>query len=179
MNKQLSIRMPELNLSKESAIKTSLSNLIKYNPKFKQLLESEDYKQLYDYVDSSRNSPRTRGYLTRLLYSLGIDPLLYMNYVPYDFLFLQRIPIRANIPDNISYLGLESFSDSGLIEISLPASLSYIDSYSFFNVTHLKAIQFRGTRQKWEELKKAPDWISRTTRANVGVIKCIDGEVIL
>ena len=179
MNKQLSIRMPELNLNKESDIKTSLSNLIKYNPKFKHLLESEDYKQLYNYVDSSRNSPRTRGYLTRLLYSLGIDPLLYMNYVPYDFLFLQRIPIRANIPDNISYLGLEAFSDSGLIEISLPANLRYIDNYSFFNVPHLKPIKFRGTRQEWEKLKKAPDWISEITKTNVKVVKCIDGEVTL
>ena len=47
----LSVKMPKLNLDKESDDKTNLSNLIKYDPEFRQLLESSNYKRLYSYVD--------------------------------------------------------------------------------------------------------------------------------
>lgn len=171
----LSIKIPELNIAELQDRSIDLLHLIKNDLKFKSLLESGDYEQLYNYVDR----PGTRGYLTRLLYSLGIDPLLHMNYVPNDFLCFQKKPIRANIPDNISYLGVNAFSDSGLIKISLPASLIYIDNYSFFNVPHLKTIEFRGTGYEWIKISKEPDWISETTRANVKIINCIDGEIEL
>lgn len=168
----LSVKMPKLNLDKESDDKTNLSNLIKYDPVFKQLLESSDYKRLYSYVDMS-------GLLTRLLYSLDIDVLLYLESVPKQFLLDQYVPIHVNVPDNIKSLEIYSFSDSGLLYVSLPASLSYIDNYSFFSVPHLKNIAFRGTKQEWKNLRKAPDWISERAKASVKVVKCTDGDVIL
>lgn len=168
----LSVKMPKLNLDKESDDKTNLSNLIKYDPVFKQLLESSDYKRLYSYVDMS-------GLLTRLLYSLDIDVLLYLESVPKQFLLDQYVPIHVNVPDNIKYLDLYSFADSGLRYILLPANLSYIDSYSFFDVGHLQTIAFKGTKQEWKNITKEPDWISANTKANVKVVKCIDGDVML
>lgn len=168
----LSVKMPKLNLDKESDDKTTLSNLIKYDPVFKQLLESSDYKRLYSYVDTS-------GLLTRLLYSLDIDVLLYLESVPKQFLSDQYIPIHVNVPDNIKSLEIYSFSDSGLLYISLPSSLNYIDDYSFFAVPHLKTIAFKGTKQEWKNLTKAPYWISDNVKANVKVVKCVDGDVKL
>lgn len=168
----LSVKMPKLNLDKESDDKTNLSNLIKYDPEFRQLLESSNYKRLYSYVDKP-------GLLTRLLYSLDIDVLLYLESVPKQFLSDQYIPIHVNVPDNIKSLELYSFSDSGLLYVSLPADLKYIDSYSFFAVPHLKNIAFKGTKQEWNDIIKAPDWISDSTKANVKVVKCIDGEIKL
>ncbi len=171
----LSVKMPKLNLDKESDDKTTLSNLIRYDPKFKYLLESSDYKQLYPYLNLSGKT----GLLTRLLYSLDVDVLLYLESVPNNFLLDQYVPIHVNVPDNIKYLGMHSFSDSGLLYISLPASLSYVDNYSFFAVPHLKTIAFKGTKQEWKKLRKAPDWISDSAKANVKVVKCIDGDVKL
>ena len=168
----LSVKMPKLNLDKESDDKTILSNLIKYDPIFKQLLEASDYKRLYSYVGKP-------GLLTRLLYSLDIDVLLYLDSVPKQFLSDQYIPIHVNVPDNIESLGVFSFSDSGLLYISLPATLNYIDRYSFFAVPHLKTIAFKGTKQEWKDIIKAPDWISDSTKANVKVVKCMDGEIEL
>lgn len=168
----LSVKMPKLNLDKESDDKTTLSNLIKYDPEFKQLLESSNYERLYSYVDKP-------GLLTRLLYSLDIDVLLYLESVPKQFLSDQYIPIHVNVPDNIKSLKVYSFSDSGLLYISLPATLNYIDRYSFFAVPHLKNIAFKGTKQEWNDITKAPDWISDSTKANVKVVKCIDGDVKL
>lgn len=168
----LSVKMPKLNLDKESDDKTNLSNLIKYDPVFKQLLESSDYKRLYSYVDTS-------GLLTRLLYSLDIDVLLYLESVPKQFLLDQYIPIHVNVPDNIESLEIYSFSDSGLLYVSLPSSLNYIDNYSFFSVPRLKTIAFKGTKQEWNDITKAPYWISDNVKANVKVVKCIDGDVRL
>lgn len=168
----LSVKMPKLNLDKESDDKTTLSNLIKSDPEFRQLLESSDYKRLYSYVDKP-------GLLTRLLYSLDIDVLSYLESVPKQFLSDQYIPIHVNVPDNIKSLEVYSFSDSGLGYILLPATLNYIDRYSFFAVPHLKTIAFRGTKQQWNDITKAPDWISDSTKANVKVVKCTDGDVKL
>lgn len=171
----LSVKMPKLNLDKESDDKTTLSNLIKYDPKFKQLLESSDYKELYSHLDLSGKL----GLLTRLLYSLDVDVLLYLESVPKQFLSDQYIPIHVNVPDNIKSLEIYSFSDSGLLYVSLPASLNYIDNYSFFAVPHLKTIAFKGTKQEWNAIIKAPDWISDNVKANVKVVKCVDGDVKL
>ena len=175
----LSVKIPKLNLDKESSVfdndRTTLSNLIKYDPEFKQLLKSSDYKNLYSHLDLSAQT----GLLTRLLYSLDIDVLLYLESVPKNFLYNQYIPIQVNVPDNIKSLKIYSFSDSGLGYVSLPANLNYIDKYSFFNVPYLNTIAFRGTKQEWKDLRKAPDWISDSTKANVKVVKCIDGEIKL
>ena len=168
----LSVKMPKLNLDKESDDKTTLSNLIKYDPQFKQLLEASDYEKLYSHVDKP-------GLLTHLLYSLDIDVLLYLDSVPKQFLSDQYIPIHVNVPDNIKSLNIYAFSDSGLLYVSLPANLNYIDNYSFFNVPHLNYITFRGTKQEWKNLRKAPDWISYNVKASVKIVKCIDGDVRL
>ena len=168
----LSVKMPKLNLDKESDDKTNLSNLIKHDSEFRQLLEASNYKRLYSYVDKP-------GLLTRLLYSLDIDVLLYLESVPKNFLYNQYIPIQVNVPDNIKSLKIYSFSDSGLGYVSLPANLNYIDKYSFFNVPYLNTIAFKGTKQEWNDIIKAPDWISDSTKANVKVVKCIDGEIKL
>lgn len=173
----LSVKMPKLNLDKESDDKTNLSNLIKYDPKFKQLLESSDYEKLYSHVYLHLSGKSSL--LTRLLYSLDVDVLLYLDSVPKQFLSDQYIPIHVNVPDNIKSLNVYSFSDSGLLYISLPATLNYIDRYSFFAVPHLKTIAFKGTKQEWDGITKAPDWISDSTKANVKVVKCIDGDVKL
>lgn len=171
----LSVKMPKLNLDKESDDKTTLSNLVKYDPGFKQLLESGDYKELYSHLDLSGKT----GLLTQLLYSLDIDVLLYLESVPGQFLSDRYVPIHVNVPDNIKSLEMFSFSDSGLLYISLPANLNYIDNYSFFNVRHLKTIAFKGTKQEWSNVRKAPDWISDWAKENVKVVKCIDGDVTL
>lgn len=171
----LSVKMPKLNLDKESDDKTALYNLIRYDPKFRQFLECSDYKELYSHLDLSGKA----GLLTRLLYSLDVDVLLYLENVPNNFLLDQYIPIHVNVPDNVKYLGLHSFSDSGLIYISLPANLKYIDNYSFFAVPHLKTIAFRGTKQEWKKLRKAPDWISDSAKSKVKVVKCVDGDINL
>lgn len=178
MNKSdLSVEIPELNFTKSYEYPLGLTSYIKKDPTFRELLNSNDYKELYNYVS---DVSIVTGQLTRLLYSLGFDPLRDLTFVPSHFLYGQNCtPIYVTVPDNIEYLDVFSFAKCALTTISLPATLRYIDRYVFFDTPYLARIEFRGTKEQWKKVRKIASWISGATLTNVNKIICTDGKVKL
>ena len=173
----LSVKIPKLEVNNPDDFPSQLMSYIKNDPTFRELLDSNNYKELYSYIS---NSSTVTGQLTHLLYSLGFDPLKELTFVPRNFLSSQHYPpIYVTIPDNIEYLDVNSFAISDLTTISLPANLRYIDRFAFYYNTHFKSIEFRGTKEQWKKVRKIPDWISGASITNVGKIICKDGKIKL
>lgn len=173
----LSVKIPELKVNSPADFPLGLLSYIKNNPKFRELMDSGDFEELYSYVS---DVPIVTGQLTRLLYSLGFDPLKELTFVPRNFLYSQHYPpTYVTVPDNIEYLDVNSFAISGLTTISLPASLRYIDRDAFYDTAYLQSIEFRGTKEQWKKVRKIPGWISGYSITNVEKIICKDGEVKL
>ena len=173
----LSVKMPELKVTKPEDFPSGLLSYIKNNPEFRELMDSGDFKELYSYVS---NSSTVTGQLTHLLYSLGFDPLKELTFVPRNFLSSQHYPpTYVTIPDNIEYLDVNSFAISDLTTISLPANLRYIDKFAFYATPYLERIEFRGTKEQWKKVRKIPGWISGASITNVEKIICKDGKVKL
>ena len=171
----LSVKMPELKVTKPEDFPLGLLSYIKNNPEFRELMDSGDFKELYSYVS---NSSTVTGQLTHLLYSLGFDPLKELTFVPRNFLSSQHYPpTYVTIPDNIEYLDVNSFAISDLTTISLPANLRYIDKFAFYATPYLERIEFRGTKEQWKKVRKIPGWISGASITNVEKIICKDGKV--
>lgn len=173
----LSVKIPELKVNSPADFPLGLSYYIKNEPTFRELLDSNNYKELYNYVS---NVSIVTGQLTRLLYSLGFDPLRALTFIPSHFLYGQNCPpIYVTVPDNIEYLDIYSFAKCDLTTISLPATLKYIDRYVFFDTPYLERIEFRGTKEQWKKVRKIPSWISGATLTNVNKLICKDGKVKL
>ena len=171
----LSVKMPELKVTKPEDFPSGLLSYIKNNPEFRELMDSGDFKELYSYVS---NSSTVTGQLTHLLYSLGFDPLKELTFVPRNFLSSQHYPpTYVTIPDNIEYLDVNSFAIADLTTISLPANLRYIDKFAFYATPYLERIEFRGTKEQWKKVRKIPGWISGASITNVEKIICKDGKV--
>ena len=173
----LSVKIPELKFTKSIEYPLGLMSYIKKDPTFRELLDSNNYKELYSYVS---DVSIVTGQLTRLLYSLGFDPLRELTFVPRNFLYGQNCsPIYVTVPDNIEYLDVYSFTKCDLTTISLPATLRYIDRFAFYDTPYLERIEFRGTKEQWKKVKKIPDWISGFSITNVNKIICTDGKIKL
>ena len=173
----LSVNMPELEVTKPGDFPSQLMSYIKNDPTFRELLDSNNYKELYSYIS---NSSTVTGQLTHLLYSLGFDPLKELTFVPRNFLSSQHYPpTYVTIPDNIEYLDVNSFAISDLTTISLPANLRYIDKFAFYATPYLERIEFRGTKEQWKKVRKIPGWISGASITNVEKIICKDGMIKL
>ena len=173
----LSVKIPKLEVNNPDDFPSQLMSYIKNDPTFRELLDSNNYKELYSYIS---NSSTVTGQLTHLLYSLGFDPLKELTFVPRNFLSSQHYPpIYVTIPDNIEYLDVNSFAISDLTTISLPANLRYIDRFAFYDTPHLQSIEFRGTKEQWKKVRKILGWISYYSITNVGKIICKDGKIKL
>ena len=69
-------------------------------------------------------------------------------------------------------VGFMAFADCGsLTKVTLPESLRYIGSAVFLRYALLSDIRFRGTRARWEAVRKGKDW---DTLAQT--VRCTDGE---
>ena len=173
----LSVKIPELKFTKSIEYPLGLVSYIKKDPTFRDLLNSNDYKKLYSYIS---DVSIVTGQLTRLLYSLGFDPLRDLTFVPSHFLYGQNCPpIHVIVPDNIEYLHVYSFAKCDLTTISLPATLRYIDRFAFYDTPYLERIEFRGTKEQWKKVRKIPGWISGSSITDVEKIICKDGKVKL
>lgn len=173
----LSVKIPELKVTKPTEFPLGLLSYIKKDSTFRDLMDSNDYETLYNYI---ADVSIVVSQLTRLLYSLGFDPLKELPFVLRNFLYGQRsTPIYITVPDNIEYIDVYSFARCGLTTISLPATLKYIDKYAFFDTPYLERIEFRGTKEQWKKLRKIPDWVSSAVITNVKKVNCIDGKVKL
>ena len=91
------------------------------------IIESNNFEYLYDLYDTGFNEVAP---LTDALYSAGIDPLPYMDYVPHGFA-RDTYGKQYNIPDSINNIYAYAFYGNGLTKINIPSSVKSIGSYAF------------------------------------------------
>ena len=103
------------------------------------LLDKNDFEEFYECWRKSLTfgkSKYTKDF-AELFYSSGIDPLIYMSFIPNAF--LERSNITSfNIPDNIKSIGYKAFSDSNLKSIVLSKNITKISSAVFENCKSLE-----------------------------------------
>lgn len=160
-------------------------NIFKFAQKYKELIDSENFKALYERAE--KEIPVTQ--LTEMLLSANINPLQYISYVPEDFLFYEY-PEAANIADithillnkdiceyvdehaftgsniteldfmNLGLISIEfqAFYGSKLRKISLPDTLERIEHSAFAYCDDLKDIWYEGNVDQWKEIQKGIDW---------------------
>lgn len=129
--------------------------------KHKDLLESEDFVNLYDRARRlTKWFPKT---LTETLLKAKIDPLAYMDIIPKNYLFedetLNDFEIPAHIrsienyafghcsnlkrvlfSEELTDIKNGAFCSTGLIEVDLPDSVQILRSNAFYDCIYLKEI---------------------------------------
>lgn len=159
-------------------------NIFKFASKYKELIESENFAELYKQAE--KEIPVAE--LTELLLSANINPLKYLSYIPEDFLFYEyseaanvanitNVTLNKNICEYVdehaftgsniveldfSGLGLisiesQAFYNSKLIKITLPDTLERIE-HSAFAYCDLTDIWYEGTADEWNDIQKGIDW---------------------
>ena len=114
----------------------------------KELLNTYDFKKLYDVANKSlMNTSMYISNLTYLLMVAGIDPLKYMDEVP--VCFAQELNIKEFIiPDGIKFIGDNAFARCDILtSITIPKSVTYIDSEAFVFNYKLKDIFYAGSEE--------------------------------
>jgi len=61
-----------------------------------------------------------------------------------------------------------------LADITIPASVTYIDSGSFVTRSGMVNIRYMGTKDQWKAISKQDGWYSTDDRF---VVHCTDGDV--
>lgn len=76
------------------------------------------------------------------------------------------------IPNSVKYIGSEAFgSCSSLTSVTIGNNVNTIEWGPFLGCDFLTAIKYAGTKQQWENIKKADDFWYRYT------IHCTDGDI--
>lgn len=162
-------------------------------PDIQELFKKNEFGTLYRKLDINSCE------LTKLLNSLGIDPLDYLDYIPRYFLNGAQIT-SVNIPDHIKGIDFNAFRQcSNLITIVIPNSVTSIDSLAFSYCTSLTSITipddvtsigdwafygciglnyiiYSGTKDQWGKIKLGSGW---NRKSPIKTIHCIDGDIEL
>ena len=104
------------------------------------LLNNNNFKELYNLIDKQNIGIDVTGKLTDLLYNIGIDPLKYMDIVP-DFFAWRSNRDHFNIPDTINYIGRGAFDCCyNLKDIYIPQGVTKINWATFRDCKSLKEV---------------------------------------
>ena len=150
-----------------------------YIEKYKDLIESNDWKSFYAKVDLTDLALGfTYGDITKVLLQAGINPLKQptnLAVVPYRFLESTDIS-SFSIPEGIKEIGIGAFLYCvKLKSIEIPNSVTRISVRAFEECKSLADIFFNGTKEQWGHIKKVIFWNHRSLIS--GKIHCIDGDL--
>ena len=99
-----------------------------------------DIDKIYYYATRLNDAGLSRD-LTQVLYSLNVDPLTYLDYIPKYFLSLSDIK-NISIPDNIKTIGDAAFWNCDkLVKALMPNTITSIGEYAFSGCDILKDIK--------------------------------------
>ena len=128
---------PEINKGLKEFIEQNIS-----------LIEAKEFDELYKETHAHPFDFEV-GSLTHLIYSIDIDPLENLDYIPPDFFEGCDALIEVEIPNHIEYI-LESafYSCNNLEQIIIPKNVIELDSWSIAGCDHLKKIIILGDLQK-------------------------------
>ena len=163
------------------------------------LVNACEFDILYKHLRETGLSDLTSEF-SEIMLKAGIDPLLYMDYVPNRYLMActhsiadYKIPpnirtINFNaftatdfvdliIPEGVKALESRSFSAcTELITVSLPNSIEFLANSVFSRSINLKRITYNGTYAEWEKVDKYDNWITAARVLDVEFI-CKDKKL--
>ena len=134
---------------------------------------------------------------TAKLFEANIDPLPYMTTVPYSYapLDINKVTLSSKctridasafnccsnlktieLPEGLEVIDQSAFSDSGLIEITLPSSLIILGPYAFKDCKDLRKINYNGTI---DQMNKVRVWEEVFEGIPTPYIHCTDGDIEL
>ena len=123
--------------------KLELSNRFKaflVSSDFREMINNFDIDNLYKYTLRSFYITDI-GNLTQMLYSISINPLNYLTYVPSYFLCGIDRTINISIPNNITSIDNNAFYNcSGLTSVTIGNNVTSIGSFTFAGCTSLTNI---------------------------------------
>lgn len=172
---------------------------------FKQHLENNDFHSIYqefiDSCDSDGDDDAEIGNLTELFYSFDIDPLEYLDVVPYGFLYnanMQGIPFRIPygiesieswafagvrglstivVPDSVTEIYNSAISYcKDLAHLEIGTGIQKLGSYVFSGNDQLMSISYKGTAAQWDSIDKDSGW---DTELDHPKIVCKDGVLVM
>ena len=112
------------------------------------LIEADEFDELYRRA-YQHPFDFDVGPLTHLLYSIDVDPLENLDYIPPDFFEGCDELIEVEIPNHIEYIHESAFySCDNLEQIIVPKNIIELDSWSIAGCDHLKKIIILGDLQK-------------------------------
>ena len=126
-------------------------------------IDDNQWQSIYESDGYSELTPRDCGAFSYLINKAGINPLDYMSYVPWYYMYATDITklnlprniieiddaafqhcadlTRAFIPDSVKAIGKSAFSDcTSLIDITIPDSVISIGEWAFYHCTDLKNV---------------------------------------
>ena len=150
------------------------SNVKFFLEEHKELLRENRFKELY--LDAIEEIPYQVGNMTAAFMQAGINPLLYVDKV-LPLMFSNSMIKEIVIPDNIRAINSNAFRDCfELKQITIPKSVKGIHIAAFKGCYELSHIFYQGTTVDWNAMYVEP---STFWDCAVGVVDCIDGEVLL
>ena len=106
----------------------------------KEDLITNNIKRIYE-KDFGPNYHNVIPRISKLLYSIGIDPLDYMDEVPEDFILGCDEIQSFTIPNHIKRIGSDAFLGCNeLTNITIPNSVTGIDSGAFYSCDKLMTV---------------------------------------
>lgn len=126
------------------------------------LIEGNNFKELYKLSEEGTEHPVEPGLVTYVLIEAGIDPLDYLDYIPWRYYSFSPFETFI-VPDHIKYIeGGGVVAESSIKTIVIPRSVKYVGEGAFDYVyDNLKEIQYKGTAEEFlniENIKQAAHW---------------------
>ena len=182
-------------LPKIAELSDELKNFLKI-PQVQEAFINSDIKYLL-YCANKYNIVISE--LMQLLYSLDIDVLKYLDYVPNDFLSGTEVSY-VEIPDNIKKIGFSAFAGcqdlktiiipdrvtsiighnffgcSSLTDVTIGKGVTSIGYATFYHCETLTSINYTGTKNQWAKIQLGNKW---NKNSPIKTIHCTDGDIEL
>ena len=116
------------------------------------LIENKDFKELYKKA-CSMNSQFNVGDLTHVLYTIGINPLEDLTYIPASFLESCDALIEVEIPTHIEHIDESAFYDcNNILSITIPKNVIELAAWSLAGCDELRKIVIVGDVKRIDRL---------------------------
>lgn len=143
------------------------------------LIDKNDFGKFYFDLHDQEYKPQVIGYVTTCLLEAGIDPLDYLNYIPFSYFYGQITDETYHISKHIKTIGIGAFEGCmDLTTIYIPKSITIIGDYAFYDCTNLTDIYYNGSIKDWAYVALNGSNIFPTNIREV-TIHCIDRDIVL
>ena len=96
---------------------------------------------------------------TNLLFIIGVDPVEILEFVPMQYLHMDKNIQHYEIPNNVTWIDNDAFAQCENLEIIvIPNTVNHIGNRVFSRCFSLKNIVYKGTINEWRKIQKGTNW---------------------